>query len=101
METQTTQPETTKAETPVKHISTVLSGEITYRFDPEKMTVRQWEKVEGELIAADYYELMREHGNYCALPNIKTPMFDENNPKDKAAFDLLAKKYVEDDQSPE
>lgn len=96
--TQST-PEATKMEVQAKRISSIISGKITYSFDPEKMTVRQWEAVERELIAADYYELMREHGNYCARPDIITPMFDENNPEEIKEFEKLAKKYEESDQS--
>lgn len=101
MNNQSTQPEVAKAEAPVKHISKIICGDITFQFDPEKMTIGQWEAVEKELIAADYYELMREHGNYCALSNIRTPMFDDKNPKDVEKFAMLSKGYDQADVSPE
>lgn len=94
-----TQIKTEEQVTPAKHISKIISGDVTYSYDPEKMTVRQWEAAEKELIAADYYELMREHGAYCALPNVKVKFYTAGNAKDEEEFKILAAQYAEDDKS--
>lgn len=95
----TTQIESKEPKAPVKNISKVISGDITYSFDPEKMTVRQWEAAEKELIAADYYELMREHGVYCARPDVRVKFYSADNKDDVEAFKLIAFTYAEDDES--
>lgn len=98
-------------EVPAKRISKIHRGDKLFTYDPETMTMGQWEIVERELFKARYYDEMAEHAKFLQDPKhaVKSwelilkkgtdgKYIDDDNYKE---YQSLFVTYEDDDQSKE